>query len=424
MKNYSCSQRFVVFAATAMTAASLLPLVRGQLQIDSLGANGQLSWSDPNATGTNYAVQWASSVDGKWMSWQDAVATLTGLGPSGTVSVPMFYRVVTPDPTYKSNATYTYYQSLPPIKLPLPLETNEMRITFMGSMIPLPVRRAQAEMSVFVEVGWQDDANDAAYHGRALDQFVFDCGAGVSANYAAASVNFRRMDKVFINHLHGDHMSDLAHIYCFGPSGDRKSPLFVFGPSRSEVEDPLIPGMYLRRRYQQFLRDGARRVALALGELQLPDDGLHELRGSHQGELGPAAEPIPVGDDSTNDAYAMIPIELGLADHRRRRLQQPDHRRAGSPTTRSSTPARARSVTRSNGRPRTTTNYLSHDLQQRHQTRNQQRRSGLQRRQGRGRVHPRDGHPARYVGVEADGTRADRPATNDAIYSTLASRDR
>ncbi|HOC00510.1 MAG TPA: hypothetical protein PKM43_17400 [Verrucomicrobiota bacterium] len=148
------------------------------------------------------------------------MANLTGLGSEGTASVPMFYRVVTP------------------------LETNEMRITFMGSMIPLPVRRAQAEMSVFVEVGWNPDPDDRVYQGRAVDQFVFDCGAGVSANYAAAVVGFRRMDKVFINHLHGDHMNDLTHIYCFGPAGDRKSPLYVFGQSKSGVPDPVTGVIY------------------------------------------------------------------------------------------------------------------------------------------------------------------------------------
>ena len=64
-----------------------------------------------------------------------------------------------------------------------PLEANEMRITFMGSVVPMP-RRAQAEMSIFVEVGW--DANKQ----QPLDQFVFDLGCGVSANYQACGVGF------------------------------------------------------------------------------------------------------------------------------------------------------------------------------------------------------------------------------------------
>ncbi len=92
-----------------------IPLARGQLQIDSFGANGLLSWSDAAGTGTHYAVQWASSVEGPWYNWTDAVANLTGLGPVGTASVPMFYRVVTPDPTYHPTASYTYFQGLEPL---------------------------------------------------------------------------------------------------------------------------------------------------------------------------------------------------------------------------------------------------------------------------------------------------------------------
>ena len=167
------------------------------------------------------------------------------LGPDRDGFRAHVLRVVNPDPTYVSNATYTYYyQTLAPFKPTTPLASNEMRITFMGSMIPLPVRRAQAEMSVFVEVGWVPDPTDTYYQGRALDQCIFDCGTGSTANYAAASVGFRRMDKIFLSHLHADHMNDLCQIYCFGPSGDRWSPLYVFGQGPSGVESPAGSGIY------------------------------------------------------------------------------------------------------------------------------------------------------------------------------------
>ena len=154
MRRFASS--YPVFVALAVAAALFPNPARGQLTIDSFNANGLLSWNDPGGTGTHYAVQWSTAGLTNWYSWQDAQAQLSGLGPTGSVYVPMFYRVVTPDPTYQSNATYTYFQALPAFDPPTPLETNEMRITFMGSMIPLPVRRAQAEMSVFVEVGWND----------------------------------------------------------------------------------------------------------------------------------------------------------------------------------------------------------------------------------------------------------------------------
>ena len=304
---YSC-RTSLAFVASAAVLASVL--AHAQLKIDSLSQDGVLSWSDPGGSGSHYAIQWAPTVNGPWTNWLDSANNFTGLGPTGSVTVPMYYRMVLPDPTYYSNATYSYYyQTLPTIKLPLPLETNEMRLTFMGSMIPLPVRRAQAEMSVFVEVGWQADTNDVAYHGRALDQFVFDCGAGVSANYAAASVNFRRMDKVFINHLHGDHMSDLAHIYCFGPSGDRWSPLFVFGQSPSGVPDPVTAEIY---------DDGVSNFcAMSRAAWRWHSESFSFQPTAYTNYVFPTrtswglpVEPIPVGNDATNDAYAMIPIQL------------------------------------------------------------------------------------------------------------------
>lgn len=59
-----------------------------------------------------------------------------------------------------STERYTYFENLPLFDPLTPLEANEMRITFMGSMIPLPVRLAQAEMSIFIEVGWVPNPSD------------------------------------------------------------------------------------------------------------------------------------------------------------------------------------------------------------------------------------------------------------------------
>ncbi|HNX36267.1 MAG TPA: MBL fold metallo-hydrolase [Kiritimatiellia bacterium] len=283
----------------------------GQLQITSFQGDGTLTWNDPGATGTNnYAVEWASSLNGNWSSWQDAAGRLSGLGASGSVAVPMFYRVVATDPTNAATQRYTYFQELPPLDPLTPLATNEMRIIFMGSMIPLPVRRAQAEMSVFVQVGWSNDPNDRVYGGRARDQFIFDCGAGCSANFAAAVVGFRRMDKVFINHLHGDHMSDLSHIYCFGPAADRKTPLYVWGSKPSGVENPASPGT--------FYDDGTSNFCACLRQaLRWHSESFSFQSTCYSNYVPPTKEqwglphdPVPVCGDSPYDAYAMVPIEL------------------------------------------------------------------------------------------------------------------
>lgn len=201
---------------------------------------------------------------------------------------------------------YSYFDALYDLPKWRPLDPDEMRITFLGSMIPA-VRRAQQEMSIFVEVGWDAEKN------RALDQFVFDCGSGVCSNYGAAGIGYNRMDKVFLCHLHGDHMSDLSHIYCFGPSADRKSPLYVWGPGPSELvyTDPEgnVSGPYDdgTKAYCETLRKAMR---------------WHSESFSFQGTAftsyvrptrtswGLPVDPVPVGDDPDDDAYALVPIEL------------------------------------------------------------------------------------------------------------------
>ena len=309
-------KRFVLALAVVQIAVAAF----GQAEIAAFGGNGQISWDDPGGTGTHYAVQWSTSGLSNWMSWQEAEANLSGLGATGTAAVPMFYRVVSRDPTYKATESYTYYDKLPPFDPLTPLETNEMRITFMGSMIPLPVRLAQAEMSIFVEVGWSNDPSDEVYGGRAVDQFIFDCGAGVSANYAAAKVGFRRMDKVFINHLHGDHMNDLTHIYCFGPAGDRKSPLYVWGSKPSGVVTPshdwdvyVDDGM--------VYDDGTSNFCASLRNAWRWHSESFSFQGTCYSNYVPPTreswglphDPVPVGNDDPRDAYAVVPIELDWA---------------------------------------------------------------------------------------------------------------
>ncbi len=314
LKKKRCVSWFPVFLVVAAMAALSPCPARGQLEITSFGANGQLSWNDPGATGTNnYAVQWAPSLNGTWFSWQDAEANLMGLGPSETVSVPMFYRVVKTDPTNAATQRYSYFQTLPPFDPLTPLETNEMRITFMGSMIPLPVRRAQGEMSVFVEVGWTVDTNDLYYGGRATDQFVFDMGAGVSANYAAAKVGYRRMDKVFINHLHGDHVSDLIHTYCFGPASDRKSPLYVWGSKRTDVESPSLSGIYYDDGISNFCAHLRETLRWHTESFSFQGTCYSNYVAPTKASWGLPYDPVPVGNDATNDAYAIVPIELDWA---------------------------------------------------------------------------------------------------------------
>lgn len=196
-----------------------------------------------------------------------------------------------------------------------PLDENEMRITFMGSSIPPNLRHAQQMMSIFVEIGWDKDTQ------MPRDQFVFDCGSGVCTNYSNMNVGFGRMNKIFLTHLHGDHMSDLTHIYCFGPSADRKSPLFIWGPGHSGIESPPESGIYYddgTKKFCEHLRAACRWHTESFG---FQTTRYTNYEPPTKESWGLPCDPIPVGDgdpdhdDPIDDGYAMIPIELEVMEY-------------------------------------------------------------------------------------------------------------
>jgi len=216
---------------------------------------------------------------------------------------------------------YSYFDSLPPF-YPfraatavntgqgsgiVPLGATEMRITFLGSSLP-PRTLGQRMMSIFVEVGWDST------RGQPLDQFVFDCGSGVAANYGAMNIGPGRMDKIFLTHLHADHMSDLVHIYCFGPPADRKSPLWVWGPGRSGVLNPDYPD----KSGTQYYEDGTNDFCQHLRELcRWHSESMSFETTAYATYKAPTnwilPQPVqPVGGEPTNDGYSIIPMELDL----------------------------------------------------------------------------------------------------------------
>jgi ribonuclease Z len=203
---------------------------------------------------------------------------------------------------------YSYPNGLDQFTPDTPLDPDELRITFLGTGFP-PTRRAQQMMSIFVEVGpWVTVPGGP---GKATDSFVFDCGAGAFTNYNAMGISLGRMDKIFIAHLHADHMSDLSAIYCFGPSQDRKWPLYVWGPGPSGVPNPSDTGpLYYDDGTFDFC-DNLRRA------MRWHTESFSFLPTSYTGyqiptrqSWGLPVDPVPVGEDAPDDGYGLVPIEL------------------------------------------------------------------------------------------------------------------
>jgi len=102
------------------------------------------------------------------------------------------------------------------------LGPDEMRVTACGTGMP-NVRPKQAAACWLVELG----------NG---DKFLFDIGAQSMSRISAMKIPMDFLDKVFIGHLHLDHMADLPTLWIGGLKANRTYPLRVWGPSGSKPE--------------------------------------------------------------------------------------------------------------------------------------------------------------------------------------------
>jgi ribonuclease Z len=96
------------------------------------------------------------------------------------------------------------------------LDPDEMRVTACGSGMPIP-RMSQAAPCFLVELG----------NG---DKFIFDIGTGATERLMSLQIPLDYINKVFIGHLHMDHMGDLPAFFLYGPQNGRITPLQVWGP--------------------------------------------------------------------------------------------------------------------------------------------------------------------------------------------------
>ncbi len=100
------------------------------------------------------------------------------------------------------------------------LAADEMRVIACGTGMP-NARPKQAAACWLVELG----------NG---DKFLFDIGLGSAERIAAMKIPYDYLDKLFIGHLHADHIGDLDALWIGGVISNRQRKLRVWGPSGSE----------------------------------------------------------------------------------------------------------------------------------------------------------------------------------------------
>ncbi len=97
-----------------------------------------------------------------------------------------------------------------------------MRVISCGTGMPA-ARRGQAATCWLVQLGNGDN-------------FVFDIGSGAAANLASLEIPYDELDKLFLIHLHQDHIGDVPALWIGGWTGGRHGALKVWGPSGHRPE--------------------------------------------------------------------------------------------------------------------------------------------------------------------------------------------
>ena len=147
------------------------------------------------------------------------------------------------------------------------LDPDEMRIVALGTGMP-NARPKQAAACWLVELG----------NG---DKFLFDLGSGCHERLAAQKIPYDYLDKVFIGHLHVDHMGDLPTFWLGGTVANRLVPLRIWGPSGHAPEYGTRRAMELME--QMYIWDIGTRSGVidfrggVLDVTEFPFDGVNAI---------------------------------------------------------------------------------------------------------------------------------------------------
>jgi ribonuclease Z len=104
------------------------------------------------------------------------------------------------------------------------LEAGEIRVTVLGSGDPF-IKRSQASGSLLIEVGNAEK-----------DFFFFDLGSGSLANFSSMLLPQESTTKVFLSHLHADHVGDIPGLLGSLAKNGRVDPVEIWGGGSEDPE--------------------------------------------------------------------------------------------------------------------------------------------------------------------------------------------
>jgi len=63
-----------------------------------------------------------------------------------------------------------------------------------------------------------------------FEQWIFDCGENIQRQMLSLKISFHKKTKIFLTHLHGDHLLGLPGLLQTMALMDRKNPIQIYGP--------------------------------------------------------------------------------------------------------------------------------------------------------------------------------------------------
>src|SRR3954463_8730392 len=94
------------------------------------------------------------------------------------------------------------------------------------------------------------------------EKLMFDCGRAAIIRFAEAGVRQHEIDKIFLTHLHSDHILSIPDVLLTGWSSGRTTPLRIWGPSGTKkMMDNMIKAfdfdIHIRRDVdEKFAKEG------------------------------------------------------------------------------------------------------------------------------------------------------------------------
>ncbi|MCL1977326.1 MAG: ribonuclease Z [Candidatus Bathyarchaeota archaeon] len=90
-----------------------------------------------------------------------------------------------------------------------------MKLTFLGTSAAIPTLKRNLPATVLQGL---------------TEQWMFDCGENTQRQMMATKTSFHKKTKIFLTHLHGDHVLGLPGVLQTMALMDRKEPVQVYGP--------------------------------------------------------------------------------------------------------------------------------------------------------------------------------------------------